>query len=70
MKKTVKKWTFKTIQTRQVEEYLNRVSLEGEKVVGVYGTSTLAGSLDVLTYHDEEVQVAPKPTGRTDAAKA
>ena len=61
MKKLVKKWTFKPTQTRQLEEYLNRVSSEGEEVQGVYASATVAGSLDVLTYHKEEVQAPPNP---------
>ena len=68
MKKTVKKWTFRPVQTRQVEEYLNRVSAEGEKVFGVYASAIVAGSLDILTYHEEN---DPRPpVEATNASKA
>lgn len=72
MSKMIKKWAFKPVQTRQVEEYLNRVSSEGEEVFGVYSSATVAGSLDILTYHKEEDPrpPAPKPVTEETHAKA
>ncbi len=72
MSKMIKKWTFKPVQTRQVEEYLNRVTMDGEEVFGVYSSATVAGSLDILTFHKEEDPRPPvaKPVTEETNAKA
>ena len=66
--KQVQVYNFETVQSRFLKEYLNKRSVEGEKLFAVYPSGLVSGSYDVLTYHNKQVPVKEAPVA--DAPKA
>ncbi len=67
--KQVQVYNFETVQSRFLKEYLNKRSVEGEKLFAVYPSGLVSGSYDVLTYHNKQVPVKEVPPA-SDTPKA
>ena len=56
---TKKTWKVRTIDLRQLEHYLNETN---ETVFGIYPSVNLSGSVEVVSYTEPFVPVAPGST--------
>ena len=54
LKKVIKIWALKTINSRDVPSYLNTLSADGIEIFGVYPSLSIGGSYEVLSYTVEK----------------